>query len=97
MNESTTYRMRISRMTVDKMGVRLYDRVSAVVAELIANAYDAENIRVRVPLRSLLARRNLDTRGIEEYDYVIEVEDNGHGMTPHEANEHFLWVGKDRR
>ncbi len=29
--------------------------------------------------------------------YIIEVEDDGHGMTPHEANEHFLWVGKDRR
>ncbi len=69
MNEAATYRMRISRMTVDKMGVRLYDRVSAVVAELIANAYDAdaENISVRVPLSSLLARRNPETRDVDEY------------------------------
>ena len=32
---SNRYIMRISRMTVDKLGVRLYDRVSAVVAELV--------------------------------------------------------------
>lgn len=29
--------MTISRLTVDKLGVKLYDRVSAVIAEIIAN------------------------------------------------------------
>ena len=29
------YTMRISRRTVDKLGVKLYDRASAVVAELV--------------------------------------------------------------
>ena len=86
-------------MTVDKLGVRLYDRVSAVVAELVANAYDAdaENVCIRVPLSTLLARRNPETGQIQEYGYMIEVRDDGHGMTPSEANKHFLWVGKDRR
>ncbi len=93
------YQTRISRMTVDKLGVRLYDRVSAVVAELVANAYDAdaENVCIRVPLSTLLARRNPETGQIQEYEYMIEVRDDGHGMTPSEANEHFLRVGKDRR
>ena len=36
------YTMRISRRTVDKLGVKLYDKVSAVIAELIANSYDAD-------------------------------------------------------
>ena len=36
------YRMTISRMTIDKLGVKLYDKVSAVIAELVANAYDAD-------------------------------------------------------
>ncbi|WP_419939321.1 ATP-binding protein [Candidatus Palauibacter sp.] len=96
---SERYVMRISRMTVDKLGVRLYDRVSAVVAELIANAYDADaaNVVVRVPLATLLARKNRDTGEVEGYGYVIEVEDDGHGMTRGEANAHFLRVGKDRR
>jgi len=30
------YELRISRLTIDKLGVKLYDKVSAVVAELIA-------------------------------------------------------------
>ena len=96
---SDRYVMRISRMTVDKLGVRLYDRVSAVVAELVANAYDAdaENVVVRVPLATLLARKNRATRKVEGYGYVIEVVDDGHGMTRAEANDHFLRVGKDRR
>jgi len=96
---SNRYVMRITRMTVDKLGVRLYDRVSAVVAELLANAYDAdaENVVVRVPLATLLARKNRETREVEGYGYTIEVEDDGHGMTREEANDHFLKVGKDRR
>lgn len=97
--DSARYIMRISRMTVDKLGVRLYDRVSAVVAELVANAYDAdaENVVVRVPMATLLARKNRDTGKVEGYGYTIEVEDDGHGMTREEANAHFLRVGKDRR
>ena len=96
---SDRYVMRISRMTVDKLGVRLYDRVSAVVAELVANAYDAdaENVVVRVPLATLLARKNRATGEVEGYGHTIEVVDDGHGMTPEEANAHFLRVGKDRR
>jgi len=97
--DSDRYVMRISRMTVDKLGVRLYDRVSAVVAELVANAYDAdaENVVVRVPLATLLARKNRATGEVEGYGHTIEVVDDGHGMTPREANAHFLRVGRDRR
>ncbi|MEI4420384.1 hypothetical protein V9056_10785, partial [Streptococcus agalactiae] len=36
------YTMRISRLAIDKLGIKLYDRVSAVLAELIANSYDAD-------------------------------------------------------
>lgn len=87
--------MKISRQTVDKLGVKLYDRASAVVAELIANSFDsdAENVRVRVPLRSLL--RTSDASNDSEYDF--EIIDDGHGMEPTEANTNFLVVGKDRR
>ena len=53
------YSMRISRLTVDKLGVKLYDKVSAVIAELIANAYDADatNVTVRAPMGQFLATR----------------------------------------
>jgi len=40
--------MKISRLTVDKLGVKLYDRVSAVIAELVANSYDADATKVTI-------------------------------------------------
>ncbi len=92
------YELRISRLTIDKLGVKLYDKVSAVVAELIANGYDAdaENVFVRLPLNSALATKKKDG-SLTEYGLVIEVEDDGHGMTPNEAIDYYLEVGKDRR
>src|SRR5215510_481006 len=85
------YELRISRLTIDKLGVKLYDKVSAVVAELIANAYDAdaENVYVRLPLNSALATKKKDG-SVTEYGLIIEVEDNGHGMTPDEAIDYYL-------
>lgn len=92
------YEMRISRLTVDKLGVKLYDKASAVVAELVANSYDAdaEAVTIRVPIGTQLAAKAPDGSAIDE-GYVIEVVDDGHGMTPQEAIEHFLRVGRDRR
>lgn len=95
------YQLRISRLTVDKLGVKLYDKVSAVVSELVANGYDAdaENVRIRLPLATLLARRQdvpTDPSGAND-DYLIEVIDDGHGMTPQEAIDCYLKVGRDRR
>ncbi|MEU4655771.1 ATP-binding protein [Streptomyces sp. NPDC023723] len=90
------YRMRISRLTVDKLGIRLYDRVSAVLAEIIANAYDADatEVQVRLPFGTWLAPLPGKPAGDQ---YVITVEDNGHGMTADEVNTHYLLVGSDRR
>lgn len=92
------YEMRISRLTVDKLGVKLYDRASAVVAELIANAYDAdaENVTVTLPLAKQLARK-LPDKTHEDLGFTITVRDDGHGMTPAEAQRYFLIVGTDRR
>lgn len=51
------YTMRISRLTIDKLGIKLYDRVTAVLAELIANSYDAdaENVTVTLPWGTFLS------------------------------------------
>lgn len=96
-DKSKRYTMRISRKTVDKLGVKLYDKVAAVVAETIANSYDAdaEHVTVRIPLNVWLAtvrEGNLQDRGFE-----VVIEDDGHGMTPQEANDFYLVIGKDRR
>ncbi|WP_405139265.1 ATP-binding protein [Nocardia sp. NBC_01388] len=90
------YTMRISRLAIDKLGIRLYDRVSAVLAELIANSYDADatEVEVSLPWGVTLAGT---VRAADEPAYEIVVSDNGHGMTTDEINAHYLMVGSDRR
>lgn len=88
-----SYIMRISRLTIDKLGVKLYDRVSAVLAELVANGYDADakEVKVTAPMGQFLA----DKKGklVADLGLEIVVEDNGHGMTPDEMQNHYLIVG----
>ena len=92
------YTMKIRRSIVDKLGVKMYDTISAVVAELVANAYDAdaENVEVRLPLNSVLARKEADGT-ITGRSYEMVVKDNGHGMTPEEMDKFYLEIGADRR
>jgi len=91
------YLMTISRLTVDKLGVRLYDKVSAVIAELIANSYDADatKIQITAPTGELLATKHQGQ--LRDKGYIIEVRDNGIGMTPDEVNTFYLRVGAERR
>ena len=94
---SSPYHLRISRLTVDKLGVKLYDKASAVVAELIANGYDAdaETVTVSLPLNVQLASKAGGQ--LRDLHHMIEVVDDGHGMTPDEAIDFYLRVGADRR
>lgn len=93
------YTLRISRLTVDKLGVKLYDKVSAVVAELIANSYDADatTVTVELPLATELASKDPATSYPRDKGLEIVVRDDGHGMTPDEAQSYYLQVGRDRR
>lgn len=94
---SRRYTMRISRLTVDKLGVRLYDKVSAVIAELIANSYDADarEVFVEAPMGEMLATKR---EGVtEDRGLKIVVRDDGTGMTPDQINEFYLKVGAERR
>ncbi|WP_327331493.1 ATP-binding protein [Streptomyces anulatus] len=90
------YAMRISRLTVDKLGIKMYDRVSAVLAEVIANAYDAdaENVQVSLPWGVFLAAK---PGAAPVGPYEISIKDDGHGMTAAEVNSNYLTVGSDRR
>lgn len=93
------YTLTISRLTIDKLGVKLYDKASAVVAELIANSYDADatEVVVELPLGTELASKDPTTKQPVDKGYEIVVRDNGHGMTPEEARQFYLKVGRDRR
>ncbi len=91
------YTMRISRLTIDKLGIQMYDRVSAVLAELVANAYDADasQVKITLPFGQYLARK---VEGqIEDQGFEIVIEDDGGGMTEQEVNDYYLNVGYNRR
>ena len=91
------YTMPISRLTVDKLGVKLYDKVSAVLAELIANAYDADaqHVAIRAPMGRYLAVKHKGQP--KDRGFEIHIKDDGAGMTPTEMQAFFLVVGAERR
>ena len=95
--DAVNYSMRISRLTVEKLGVKLYDRVSAVIAELIANAYDADARKVTVCAPTGLFLASKADGQLRDKGFSIEIKDDGTGMTPKEAQDFFLVVGADRR
>ncbi len=93
----SSYTMRINRTTVDKLGIKMYDRPSAVLAEIIANSYDAdaENVLVKLPMGKLLVTK---TNGnIQNQEYEMQVIDDGIGMEPNVIDSFYLVVGSDRR
>jgi len=91
------YKMTISRLTVDKLGVRLYDKVSAVIAELVANSYDADarEVQIVAPMGEMLATKRSGV--LADKGHYVQVIDDGIGMTPDEMNEFYLRVGAERR
>src|SRR4051812_252058 len=64
------YKMTISRLTIDKLGIKLYDRVTAVLAELIANSYDADAnvVKIALPFACFLDQP-------QEEEWAITIED----------------------
>ena len=77
------YLMRISLNVLNHMGLYLYSNTPAVLAEAIANAWDADATDVHVDL-------DKDAR-------TIFVRDNGVGMSRKDINEKFLYVGYQKR
>lgn len=78
-------KMTFDPYTIEHLGVRMYSILPPVLAELIANAYDADAEHVVLTLND----------EIEEKEIVIE--DDGTGMSFQEINDYFLRIGRNRR
>jgi hypothetical protein len=91
------YRMTISRLTIEKLGIKLYDKVAAVLAELVANCYDAdaEHVVITLPFDTYLARKSEGK--LTDLGHEIKIQDDGHGMTANDVNDYYLHVGINRR
>ena len=77
------YYMTISLNVLNHMGLNLYSNVPAVLAEVIANSWDADATTVDVDFD--LAQK------------TITVTDNGCGMTLDDVNSKYLYVGYQKR
>ncbi len=75
---------------VEELGAKMYPSVTASVAELVSNAWDADanNVWIEMPLGT-----SIGVCGSE----VINVTDDGIGMSREEARNKYLVVGRKRR
>lgn len=76
--------MKFDINTIKHLGVNLYSTLPPILAELIANAWDADATEVKIFLN------DKDKKN-------IIIEDNGNGMSFEEINNHFLRIGRNRR
>lgn len=77
--------MKFEPQTIEHLGIKMYSILPNAMAELIANAYDAEATVVNIKLFDDNDRKK------------ILIIDNGGGMSFKEIDEKFLIIGKKRR
>ncbi len=79
-----TVKMGFDPNTIEHLGVQMYSTLPPVIAELVANAYDADAKKVRIFLE-------------DKGEKKITVEDTGHGMSFENLEAKFLKIGRNRR
>lgn len=77
------YKINLDRKVLKLLGSQLYGDVPSVIAELVANSYDADANNVWITLNT--------------NENIIIIEDDGKGMTDDEINSCFLNIGYDKR
>lgn len=85
MTEEKKLRMSFDPHTIEHLGIKMYSRLPNAMAELIANAYDADAHNVFIDIKE------------SERNKSISVEDDGIGMSFDEINGKFLRIGRKRR
>lgn len=78
-------KMSFDTKTIEHLGVKMYSQIPNAIAELIANAYDADAEKVHIKLYD------------DGQNKRIEVIDDGIGMDFDEINQKFLRIGRNRR
>jgi len=74
--------LRFDPQTIDHLGAKMYSHLPNAIAELIANAYDADASNVTVRLD-----------GTDS----ITIADDGHGMSRSDVRDKYLHIGRNRR
>lgn len=77
------YRMTLDLNVLNHLGINLYSNIPAVLAEAVANAWDADAETIRI---------DIDPSG-----NTVVIADNGHGMSESDINDKYLRIGRNRR
>lgn len=85
MPENKSLKMSFDPHTIEHLGVKMYSNIPNAIAELIANAYDADASNVFIKLYDQAGEKR------------IEVIDDGEGMSFQDINNQFLRIGRKRR
>ena len=88
MSDRFPYRMEFDMSTIKHLGLQMYSTLPPVLAELVANAWDANATRVDITIPETL---------IEETKSEIMIKDNGVGMSDRDIREKYIIIGRDRR
>ena len=89
-HENNSLYLRFLGSLVEELGAKMYPSVTASVAELVSNAWDAdaENVWITMPLGERIGKDGSE---------AIVVIDDGIGMAREEARLKYLVVGRKRR
>lgn len=79
------FQLKFSPATIRHLGISMYSTLPPVLSELITNAYDADATMVTIKI----SQNNLEK--------IIEILDDGCGMSSEEINNNFLKIGRNRR
>jgi Histidine kinase-, DNA gyrase B-, and HSP90-like ATPase len=71
---------------LDHLGISAYNSVKKCLAELVANAYDADATAIHITLPDVI-----------DENATITVTDDGAGMSADDVTSKFLYIGRDRR
>lgn len=82
------FKMEFDPGTIKHLGLHMYSTLPPVIAELVANAWDAGAANVSVALP--------EGRALNDQDEIVVVDD-GDGMTDQGIRDNYLVVGRDRR
>ena len=74
--------LKFDPLTIEHLGSNMYSRLPNAVAELVANAYDADATEITVRVV-----------GSGEAQHIV-VEDNGHGMSRDDVRDKYLRIRK---
>lgn len=82
---SEDLRLRFDPLTIGHLGSNMYSKLPNAVAELVANAYDADAKNISVQISGTGTGQQ------------ISVTDDGHGMSTTDMRDKYLRIGRNRR